>query len=512
MSIFGGVAPLLNPFGLMRGIGRAAHDVFAPPPPMNPAAMNIPQAPMLGPAHGPIPVFESQDGTGPMGEPYGTWFEPGATPERPQGQLPAGQEDAMFRTWTNMKDAGAPVEDFEFYSRGLGPLNAASLQQTLPPPPADDGQAGQQWNALFDKLGLNPQPMQPMGGLSAAMGGPTPVQPNPVAQPSQMDMMRARYMQQFGDAGDLASGNLNYLQQDLNRRSARDRSDDFFGSVLAPTLGGMSKRPGDMAQLNQMGQGYMDQAQARRGERMNLVNTLVGRQNKAADFLQATDPQAFANQMKLMKAQTDFFKASNQGSHWDRQDQTKKDEMSYKEKESASRNLLRETQRQYYDSRIKSESAKMDEMVMNGKMTRAVQQATIKRWENMRDEALKRLEQEHDRMFMMDANADADRASRETIAGNAQTNAKEIATMNNEARANINQNTQEHIDQRMAGRLGSKGKPIMSQAFRNIMQVDPAIRATVQHQVSRYNSLPPGPQRAAVRQAIKDRYGYDPGE
>lgn len=578
-NIFGQVAPLVNPFNFLKGINKAAHDVFAPAPQVRPGfAPDYTNLSWKNPADVPLLSGPGPRGSGfdNLGD-YVEWTQPGgrgapgSSPDNPAplSALPPVAQQNMMKLQQGLADSriNAGANGYEYpqnpemagmaplHALGLGlmappamsldePLSAAGAQGTLAPPPE------QQWNDLFDQLGLRSQeqpvsagqslndlfqhfgltsPLKEMGGLSAPLGQSTPVQAQqfdpsrpslgPGERPliSPMDWMRARYMQQFGGAGDLTSQNLNYMQQDLNRRSQRDRSDDFFGSVLAPTFGGMSKAKGDMAMLQGMGIGYMNEAQARRGERTNLVNTLVGRQNKAAEFLQATDPEAFANQMKFMKAQADanrvrFYGEDVSGKNADRQRKGDQEDrkITLQEQEAAVNKAVKEAQLRNFDSIIEDRALRGEEAIKNGISTRANIEAQIQRIKDLRDQFDKTQDFNYFKAAMDTANRGADRTTRENIAANAEAGATTRAKMGIDAAAQRQNRDLENKNQYNANRLDDKGKPIMAKPFVDLMKLEPGVRITVQHQWMRGQKLPAA-QRAMLRDAIIRRYNFDPG-
>lgn len=523
---------VFNPIGFVRGLGQAAHDVFAPQQ----------QQQQFSPLSSLPPVAQQNmqkiqqglsDGSiiaGPDSYIYPQQHSQFSPDEQAWNRMYA---DSMEQDAAGKVPYGKPPVDMSILNNlvaGFKPQGDIAEQGMLPAP--QSLQQPQNPMALINGLtggGVPATPQQIPDQFATAsgqysqstQGGQAPYIPDPRQQtlspfqqlpPSSQDIsdqMRQLYLDQMRDASSGANANLNYMQSDLNRRSKRDRSDDFFGSVLAPIAGGMSN---NVAGANAQADRWMGQAQDRRGERMNLINSLIGRQNKAQEYLQATDPNVIKNQVAIEAAKAKALHEANlaQNNIWNHDDRNRgfdikeslgNRDLSIKDRLAGLKQTEIENLKALRDAQMADAIRRTDLVAERDRFTRENKSAILRqeqeRLDNQMKQFQKSLDFKYDNMAqdweksMMHENRTDNRLDK-TIQANADRQATAI----------------ENANQVKANSVDSKGNPRMTEQFIKEMQLPPVVR----NQLQRYRSMEPGPMRNAARIAITNRYGYDPGE
>lgn len=480
-------------------------------------------------------------------------FNDYVNPPQLQQQIPQMDAGELDRVWQQARDAKIPgLEDYEYYSNDFYRANdflnkmrqgqplamqeqmQAPMQQPMlaeagllpqmpsmdQAPPVDNAALEQAWNELINQAQPEQAPMQaptvpappypPGPGNSYGMQQQVPMSPAEQEAQSISRFMQQMYRRQLMNSSAQADGLLNYAHDDLLRRSRRDQSDDFFGAVAAPIAGGMS---GDVRGMNAFGDRYAAQAGARRGERMNIINALIGRQNRAQEYLQATDPQTIANQLKFMKAQTDANRALVNAQNYQWQHEDRKSDQGIKRNEA-------EWKREYQGQLIRQADERIGQALEELRMSKDMhpllmreKKAQINRIFEDAERAWTQIEQEQ---AQFERKQNFEESSFFTKENNL-TDRKEmdIQAENMRKRMDIDAKNEQQIrelestNQYRAHSLDSKGKPKVNQDFINRMSVPPVVRA----QLQRYNALPEGPVKMAARIAIEERYGIKlPGE
>ncbi len=534
---------VFNPIGLVRGIGQAAHDVFAPQPQAFQLSEDDPRfaaasqngGMMLTPnwrGEAPAPEHLLRAGV-PVTSPadYINQFTPqqqAAQQGQPQGfvsQQPMGVLDKVDTTdqaledyWNEAyvkamaQDPGPAqvINQFGQLGQNVGGTASGAAAPVI---------GGYDPNAptLTPFQNIPQYPGQPLNGVPGnqvgqyGYGAPSPAasQASGYGSPDVSGLMKNMYAEQLVNSNNQANAWLNYAQNDLQRRSARDNSDDFFGSVVAPIAGGMMHNvPG----ANAMADRWMGQAQGRRGERTELINQLAGRQNKAQEYLQATDPQVIKNQVALYKAQTDANRASYYGQsvsdqHTDRVSEIQRKAAADAANANYKQGLLKEA-----DARIDIAKDQLGLSREAEARLKKQMEATIDNFIADNQRADKQLDQNQNqfdaRQSQQDEQFNKNLNSTDKRFYYGQDAATNRTQMNIDAGDRRTETVQQNINMRKANDLSDKGKATATKTFQKLYSLPPV----VQHQVQRYQSLPKGPMRQAARQAIKANYGYDPGE
>lgn len=365
--------------------------------------------------------------------------------------------------------------------------------------------------AQYDSRGFMPQDEQ----MQPQQPQQPPVPPMVPANPPD-NALRDLMMNRMTGHEEMANRNLNYWDQDLMRRSRRDQSDDFWSNVGAPIAGGMgAMMKQNTAGLNEMAAGWQDQAAARRGERMNLVNMLSGRQNKAMDYMAATDPNVIKNQMGLINALANQSRAQAYRQGVDNNYDLGQQRLKFIEMDAETRRMQMENLNELQDAQIQNLANKglIDRDLANS--TIAYRQAQAGHMQNQDAQAAADEMGRNDRFAQGQEGLDRRQQVAESgmnsrfQQGQEGMNARNAA--DNQARSNNMQYEQEQINQRYAAGMDQKGKPKTADSFRNAMAVDPKLRPAYQKAMQVWAGLTPQ-QRKANKAGFIAKFGVDPGE
>lgn len=536
-TIFGDIAPLLNPFSFVKGVGRAARDVFSDPP----------------------------------------YVPPARSPYRIDRRMIKPPANDMFEQWETAKNSGADVEDFEYYARYGAPIpppvEARAPQLTQPPeelhaqalsmfvpmkaeqkmfeapsmtdmPYASDAFRNQLPGAILDR---NAWDKETVGAGFLEPAAPPSHEP-PIRQAprgnvryedyervdprdyddvrqvddSYLKAMRSMLMNQFANSAGGADQQLAYALNDLNRRSGRDISDDFFGSVVAPLAGGLSRKPGN---IHQLGANYLEQARGRRGERINLINALAGRQNRAQEFLLKTDPSSIKNQSDLIRALAARDRAAAYGQNIEYRNDYQQGKLGIDRQKVGVSQQNADSLKRYREAQIEVARGKLEELVKAGVLKRDVAEAQMQKW--LDDTAYKNraLEVKEDIAAM----SERGKNSRFTEGQEGQMERLQVREVGQDRRLGVREEGQdkrlkiresgqdrrlgvreEGLTQRAAGRLNAS-EPVMSDEYRSLAKVPPQMRKNFSVALARYRSMP-RKSRERERAGFTQAFHVDPGE
>lgn len=422
-------------------------------------------------------------------------------------ELPMAEEDFLFRE-------GQPAPNFSPMSMPAG---------------GDGGEVPNFSGGWIDELQPRTAQMDMREGVPdqpIAQNQP-PAQMPPPSNPPYDDALRQMMMNRMGGHEEMANRNLNYWDEDLQRRSRRDAGDDFWSNVGAPIAGGMgAMMKQNTAGLGEMAAGWQSQRQARTGERMNLVNMLSGRQNKSMDYMMATDPNVIKNQMGLINALANRQRADAYGQGVNNNYDINQKKLGFQQMDSETRRMNMESMSGLRDAQIHDLANKglIDRDLANS--TIAYRQAQAGHMQTQDEQAAVNETGRNTRFAQGEAGEDRRLGVRESGLNSRQQvsesgddrrlgvresgmNSRNNA--DNESRARNMQYEQEQVNQRYAAGMTDKGKAKTSDGFRNTMSVDPKLRPAYSKAMRVWNSMDPR-DRKANREGFMAKFGVDPGE
>lgn len=229
--------------------------------------------------------------------------------------------------------------------------------------------------------------LHPMGGapdptMAASQGTVTPQTPQDLQQ-----FMRDRFQSYAG----LTDRNMQTMQDQMRGLNRQDGIDNFLGRVVSPLMGGMMARGGNpyaMQIANKLSSDIDSRTASHRDEAFRLMQAANGYGKQAFDQMVASDPNTIKNQLAFVKAWTDAQRgqAYTDQVHGQNQigmdrngimrdaNQIRQSQIDQQAQQAADK--LAETKRQF-NMQYENETKKVQQLVMNGQMSRAEATARI---------------------------------------------------------------------------------------------------------------------------------------
>ncbi len=376
--------------------------------------------------------------------------------------------------------------------------NIHSVAQSAPAaaPGLDPGavSAPPEPEAPFSQVPTGSQPVSAQGGMPAGYV------PAPDAALDPYAEFRKRMLQNSLNADIFLQDQAEGLATRERRLNNQARYNNFWNNLS----GAFGKGPSADVLKREQDQ-YQKSYDTLQNERQALMTSLVNRQNAVQNYMANTDPQAIANQVKMMKALADAQRVDYYGKDVDKRGQLgdrkadredkKIDLQAERQKWQAEESQARKQQIEN-DIRVKNETLK--DLVMTGQMKRADYEARIKKMEADAENDAKRLGFNYDKL-RSDERLQAQKIeSNEKIAGMNNSSREKVAADNNTAKMARTTTTQEYISDRQANRL-VKGKPAATAEFINRMRVTPEKRQAYTKVMQHFANLTPEEQKAEAQ-------------